>query len=145
MRITDRVLGVIGVLIGGLFVWRATLIEEPFISDPVGPRTFPIIICVMLALAGLALILRPDPEPEWPALGPLLEVLAGAVVLAGYTVILPRLGFVIASAIASGYLCWRLGAPWMRAVIAGVAISVGIYIVFHLILGLSLARGPLGF
>jgi len=29
--------------------------------------------------------------------------------------------------------------------VTGLFISLGIYVVFHLILGLSLARGPLGF
>ena len=33
----------------------------------------------------------------------------------------------------------------VEAVIAGVAIALGIYLVFHLALGLTLARGPLGF
>ena len=55
------------------------------------------------------------------------------------------LGFVIATAFAAAFLSWRLGAGIIQAVIAGVAISVGIYVVFHLALGLSLARGPLGF
>jgi putative tricarboxylic transport membrane protein len=29
--------------------------------------------------------------------------------------------------------------------IAGIVISVGIYVIFHLVLGLSLAKGPWGF
>lgn len=145
MRISDRVLGLAGLLVAVFFIWQATLIEEPFISDPVGPKTFPIIICVVLALAGIALLLRPDPEPDWPALPKLLEVLAAAVVMIGYAELLPELGFVIATVFAAGFLAWRLGASPLQSVIAGLAISIGIYVVFHLILGLSLARGPFGF
>jgi putative tricarboxylic transport membrane protein len=33
----------------------------------------------------------------------------------------------------------------MEAIVAGVIISVTIYVVFNLILGLSLAKGPFGF
>ena len=99
----------------------------------------------MLALAGLALILRPDPEPAWGSLPQTLEVLAGAVVMVGYAELLPELGFVIASAVAAAYLAWRLGSTPVQAMIAGVSISLGIYVVFHLVLGLSLARGPWGF
>jgi len=54
-------------------------------------------------------------------------------------------GFLLATAVAAAFLSWRLGAAPLSAVAAGVAISVGIYVVFHLILGLSLARGPWGF
>jgi len=42
-------------------------------------------------------------------------------------------------------LSWRLGSAPVWAAVSGVGISVGIYVVFHLVLGLSLAKGPLGF
>ncbi|KXF75954.1 hypothetical protein ATN84_17010 [Paramesorhizobium deserti] len=142
---TDRLIGATGLAIAVFFAWRATLIEEPFISDPVGPRIFPLIICVLLGLASLGMLLRPDPEPDWPALPGLMEVAAGTVVLVAYAELLPQLGFIIATFFAAGYLAWRLGASPLRATLAGVTISLGIYAVFHLILGLALARGPFGF
>jgi putative tricarboxylic transport membrane protein len=145
MKITDRVLGVSAVGIAAFFIWRATLIEEPFISDPVGPRVFPIIICVLVGLSGLGLILRPDPDPQWPGLPALLEIGAGTAVFVAYAELLPLLGFVIATIFAAGYLAWRLGAALRHAAVAGLAISLGIFAVFHLALGLTLARGPFGF
>lgn len=145
MKLTDRFVGALGVGIAGFFIWRATLIEEPFISDPVGPKIFPIIICLLLGLASLALVLRPDPEPEWPRLSGILEVVGGLVVFLAYTELLPVLGFVIATIFGAGYLSWRLGARPVAAAIAGLAIALGIYVIFHLALGLNLARGPLGF
>lgn len=145
MSITDRVMGLTGVVIAIFFAWRTTLMDEPFISDPLGPRVFPLIICALLGIAGLAMALRPDAEPEWPALPGLLEVGASAVVLAAYAELLPQLGFVTATFFAAGFLAWRLGAEPLPAVGAGAAIATGIYAIFHLILGLSLARGPFGF
>ena len=62
-----------------------------------------------------------------------------------YAMVLPRIGFVVATAVAAGLLGWRLGSGPVAAAVGGVAIAVGIYVVFHLILGLSLARGPWGF
>jgi putative tricarboxylic transport membrane protein len=62
-----------------------------------------------------------------------------------YTFLLEPLGFVLATALAASLLSWRLGAPLAIAGMSGVGIAVGIYVVFHLILGLSLARGPWGF
>ena len=65
--------------------------------------------------------------------------------LVAYTYALPSLGFVISTALAAAFLSWRLGTePW-KAVLAGVTTSLGIYVVFKLILGLSLAVGPFGF
>ena len=89
-------------------------------------------------------MLRPDTNPEWPTLGRFMEIVFAVVVLVGYALALPDVGFVVATAVASAILSWRLGTHPLAAVLAGVAIAVGIYVVFHLILGLSLAKGPLG-
>ena len=114
-------------------------------SDPLGPKAFPFIIAGVLALAGVYPILRPDPEPQWPAAGRILEIVFAAALMVAYTFALPEFGFVASTAVTAGLLSWRLTAKPLAAAIAGVGIAVGIYVVFHLALGLSLARGPWGF
>ncbi|MEZ5862434.1 MAG: tripartite tricarboxylate transporter TctB family protein [Geminicoccaceae bacterium] len=141
----DRVLGGIGILLAAFFIWQATLIELSFISDPVGPRTFPIIIGVGLGLASLAMLVKPDAAPSWPAASRLFEIALATAVMVAYALLLPELGFLIATALAATYLTWRLGTAPLWAIVTGVLTSVGIFIVFRLILGLSLARGILGF
>lgn len=141
----DRVLGGIGLVLAAFFVWRATLIELSFISDPVGPRTFPIIICVGLALASLVMLLKPDAAPKWPAASRLFEIAMATAVMVAYALLLSDVGFVITTAVAAAYLSWRLGTAPLWALVSGVATSLGIWVVFRLILGLSLASGPLGF
>jgi putative tricarboxylic transport membrane protein len=142
---SDRIFGGLGLALAVFFIWGATRIELSFISDPVGPRTFPIIIGVILGLSSLAVLLRPDPEPSWPGLARLAEIAIAAGVLVAYALLLPVLGFVIATALAAAFLTWRLGTRPLWAAASGGLTSLGIYAVFHLILGLSLARGPLGF
>lgn len=142
---SDRIFGVIGLIISAIFIWRATVIQESFISDAVGPKTFPIIIAIVLGLASAYFIARPDAEPAWPRFATLAELFMTVVVMVAYAELLPVLGFAVCTAIAAAYLSWRLGSPALQALIAGVATSAGLYIVFRLILGLSLARGPLGF
>jgi putative tricarboxylic transport membrane protein len=141
----DRILGGVGLVIAALYIWQATQVRESFISDPIGAKTFPIIIGLVLALTSLVIILRPDEDPRWPALPRLAEMGAAVAVLLLYANVLPEVGFVIATAGAAAFLSWRLGTKPLQALLAGVVISVGIYIVFHVILGLSLAKGPLGF
>lgn len=142
---SDRILGGVGLALALLFIWQATLIQESPFSDVVGPKAFPIIIAVMLAASSLYFIAKPDPSPRWPNAGRLLEIVLAIAVMLLYAQLLPVLGFVIATAMASAYLGWRLGSTPVQALIAGVLTSGGIYLVFRVILGLSLAKGPLGF
>lgn len=144
MKTSDRILGAVCLILGVAFIWGATLIETGFIVDPLGPKSFPIIIGAVLIIASLFVLLMPDPEPEWPVLARSLEVVAAIVVLIGYSLALEPLGFVISTAIAATLLSWRLGGTLPVAAASGVGISVGIFVIFHLILGLSLAKGPLG-
>lgn len=142
---SDRIFGVFGILLAIGFAVAALGIEESFLSDAVGPKAFPLIIAAILGVSSAVIALRPDPEPHWPALGRLAEILAAVVVMVLYAELLPVAGFVAATAVAAGYLSWRLGTPPFGALLTGIGTSVGIYVVFHLVLGLSLARGPWGF
>lgn len=142
---SDRIFGLFGVLLAIGFAASAMLIEESFLSDAVGPKAFPIIIAVVLGVSSAVIALRPDPEPHWPALGRLVEIAAAVVVMILYAELLPVAGFVLTTAFASGYLTWRLGSGLFETVAVGIGTSVGIYVIFHLVLGLSLARGPWGF
>lgn len=140
----DRLFGGIGLALAAFYIWQATRIQLSFISDPVGPKAFPIIIGLLLGVSSLVIILRPDPRPHWPALGRLAEIGLAVVVLLAYAYSLPSAGFLISTALAAAFLTWRLGTAPVPALVAGVLTSIGIYVVFHLILGLSLAEGPFG-
>jgi len=141
----DRLLGVVCLALAAFLIWRSTLIEPGFIVDPLGPKAFPIIIGGVLGLAGLFPLVGPDPRPAWPGVGGFLEIGIAVVVMVAYALLLPEIGFVVATAIAASVLGWRLGSPPAYAAISGLSISLGIYVIFHLVLGLSLARGPWGF
>lgn len=142
---SDRLLGGILLALALAFIAGAMQIKSAIVFDALGPKSFPIIVGVLLALASLYPLFRPDPEPDWPSPARGLEIVATLGVMIAYALLLEPLGFVIATALAAAILSWRLGAPLAVAALAGIGISVGIYVVFHLLLGLSLARGPLGF
>ena len=142
---SDRILGVVGLCLAAFYIWAATTIPESFMADVIGPSTFPIIIALILAICSAIFVLKPDPSPDWPTSGPLIEIAFAVAVMVAYAQLLPDVGFLIATAVATTYLTWRLGSKPLSSVLIGVLTSVGIYVVFHLILGLSLARGPFGF
>ncbi|MXN65632.1 tripartite tricarboxylate transporter TctB family protein [Stappia sp. GBMRC 2046] len=142
---SDRIFGVVCLLLAGFYIYSASSIELGFIETPVGPRAFPYIIGAVLALGGLYPIFVPDERPDWPDMRGVIEIVFATAVMIAYAMVLEEFGFVISTAIAAALLGWRLGTPPLWAAISGVLISVGIYVIFHLILGLSLARGPWGF
>ncbi len=132
-------------VLAAFYIYFAMQTQIGFISDPLGPRAFPVIIGIVLAVAGGYTFVRPDPTPDWPALGKLLEIVFAVAVMIAYTYALPKIGFTVSTAFASGILSWRLGAHPVKAGIAGVVIAVSIFVVFRLVLNLSLAIGPWGF
>jgi putative tricarboxylic transport membrane protein len=142
---SDRIFASICIALAVLMGWGATIIEESFIQDPLGPKAFPLVIALVLAACGVAMFLRPDEDPVWPHRRKQIQLLwtIGAMIL--YVQFLPVVGFLVATAIGAGFLSWQLGASVKQACWGGFSISVGIYVVFKLILGLSLARGPFGF
>ena len=141
----DRVFGVFTLLLTFFYIFSAYIIEESFISDHIGPKIYPYIVSFFLISSSLFLIFKPDLKPKWPEFGKLIEILMTAVILIMYAVFLPVIGFVFSTLFASSFISWRLGAKLSSAFIAGVIISVTIFILFRKILGLSLATGPLGF
>ncbi|MFZ2219165.1 MAG: tripartite tricarboxylate transporter TctB family protein [Rhodoferax sp.] len=142
---TDRLFGLAALLLAGLMTWGASVIEESFIQDPLGPKAFPWVIAVVLAITGLFMIVKPDDDPEWPTRQKFLRIIWSVVAMVLYAELLPIVGFVVTTAAVAAFLAWQLGATLLQAAVGGVVISGGIYVVFHLVLGLSLARGPLGF
>lgn len=142
---SDRIFGGVGLALAAFYIWAATIIPTSFMADVIGPGTFPIIIGIVMALCSVYFLLRPDAEPAWPQRGGLLEIACAFAAMMLYAMLLPELGFVVSTILATAYLTWRLGSKPLGALVTGVSTSLGIYVVFHLILGLSLARGPLGF
>lgn len=142
---SDRILGIVCVVLAGLFIWQATQVETGFIVDPLGPRVFPMIVGAMLGLAGLYPILRPDPEPAWPSRARVLEIGFAVLVMVFFAAFVGNLGFVATTTVTAGLLSWRLGSRPLAALLTGVGIAVVIYVLFHFALGISLARGPWGF
>jgi len=142
---SDRIFGVFGLALAVFYLWAASIIKDSFMVDVVGPRAFPYMVGTVLALCSIYFIFRPDEEPVWPSFRKFAEILFAAAVMLAYAWALPEFGFLISTVFATAYLTWRLGTRPIPALVTGVLTSGGIYIVFHLILGLSLAKGPLGF
>lgn len=139
---SDRIFGLVGLLIALAYVASATQIQTSFLADPVGPKTFPIIIGVVAAICCLVMLFRPDPDPEWPDAPTWVALAVAVVVLVGYAYALKPLGFLLPTAIAAGILSYQISPNKKAAAVAGVCLSLGLFVLFKFALGLSLVGLP---
>lgn len=139
---SDRIFGLVAVLGALAYVVGAFQIQSSFMSDPVGSKTFPIIVASAAGICGFVMMLRPDPEPEWPGFGALLGIALSVAVLIGYAYALKPMGFVIPTAIAAGVLSYQIAPRPVFAILAGLGLSIGLFVLFKYVLGLGLVPFP---
>jgi len=146
MTKADRVWGVVILVFGGIYLLEGIRIPPAAIGDPLGPRTFPTILGIVMAACGAYLILRPEARTAPPALqrrvfGP---VLALSVLLIAYALSLAWMGYPVATCL------FLLGAAWMmgerspiRAGLIALLFSVGVHLLFTRFLNIPLPIGLL--
>ena len=141
---SDRVFGVVVAVVALAYIAAARNIQTSFLTDPVGPKTFPIAIGCIAALAAMFLVFRPDPEPQWPGFKTLGALALSVLVLVGYAYALKPLGFLLPTALAAGLLSYQIAPRWRYAAIAGISLSAGLFAIFRFALGLGLQPFPRG-
>ena len=139
---SDRIFGLVVIVVALGYILSAMQIQASFMSDPVGSKTFPILIGVIAALCGAIMVFRPDPEPEWPGVATLLSIGAAVAVLVAYAYSLKPLGFLIPTAVAAGILSFQIHPRIVTAVASGIGLSVGLYLLFKYGLDLGLVAFP---
>ena len=142
MRVSDRVFGLVVLLASIAFFYAAMQIRPGFGFDKLGPRAFPMGLGVAGALCGLVMILRPDEEPGWPGPGALIQIAVATVVMLGFALFLKELGFLLTGALAAGILAWQIQPKPMAAALSGIALSVGLWVIFTYALGLNVPALP---
>lgn len=140
----DRILGLGLLVLAVAYGWAAQQWPEPFGgAETVGPETFPTMLAVVLVAGSLYLMIKPDPDAQWPVGKSAFELVISLVVLVVYTLLLEPLGFVIATTLAVGTLSWRMGAAPRPAFLTGLLSAVVVFVLFNYGLSLSLPAGLL--
>lgn len=139
---TDRIFGVVVILVALAFIVSAYNLPAGNIFDKLGPKAFPIIIGVGMILSAAVLVVKPDPEPDWPALPTLLALGLATAVLVGYAYALKPFGFLLPTAIAASVLSYQITPKRVPAMLTGLGLSVGLFVIFRYALGLSLLALP---
>jgi putative tricarboxylic transport membrane protein len=139
---SDRILGLV-VVIGALAFFASALqIQTSFLSDPVGPRLFPLMIAVAAFLCGLALLAKPDAEPEWPGLGGWVNMGIALAVLLAYAYLILPMGFLLSTALAAAGVSFMIEKNARNAILTGLGLSIVLFVIFKYGLGLGLVAFP---
>lgn len=139
---SDRIVGLGLILLAAWYGWTAGEYQAEF-ADPLGPSMFPRLLAPFIAGLGLWLIMRPDPDPEWPRGWTLLVQSVTVALMLAYALAIVPVGFIISTAVLAALLAMLLGARLLPATASGVAASLGCYTLFTYVLELSLPTGTL--
>jgi len=137
MRLGDRIFGVVAIVAAAIYIYTATQVQQSFLPDPVGSQTFPIIIGAVAILCALVMIARPDPDTDWPAPRTLIALAVACVALLVFAYALKPLGFVGPCFVVVTLLSYQISPRPVFALITGIGLAVGLYVLFHYVLGLT--------
>ena len=144
LSLNDRVLGIAALLFAALITALGYDLEPPFSYEPVGPKAFPLLIALIIALCGLRLIVKGGGHVEANPPGANTRILAMVAYLAVYAFLFQWIGFIVATTLMVTFVGRLFQATWPQAIIGGTIMSVGLYILFDKVLDVVLPMGILG-
>lgn len=139
---SDRIFGLIAAVVALAYIASATQIKSGFMTDPVGPKGFPLLVGVVAAVCAMFMVFKPDENPTWPGLRTIGALLFSVVVLVCYAYALKPMGFLVPTALAAGILSYQISPGIKSAVGAGLGLSLTLFIIFKYALGLGLYAFP---
>jgi putative tricarboxylic transport membrane protein len=133
----DRIFGLVALVTAVAYLAAATQIETNMFSGEFLPKLFPYLIGSVAAVCALFMVFKPDPDPEWPVAGTWLNMALAVAVLAVYAVLLTPLGFVLPTIFAAGILSYQISPRAIPAMLSGLGLSLGLFVLFKYALGLG--------
>ena len=137
----DRAAGAVVLLLSAAYWWEAGNLASGF-GDPLGPAAFPRLIAVPTGLLALFLILRPDPDARWWHDRQSVAQMLSLAALLAVPILIEPLGFPVTATIGAGALALLFGAGPLAALVTGLAVGFGLFLVFDALLGLPLPGWP---
>jgi putative tricarboxylic transport membrane protein len=140
---SDRTLGAVCVVVAGAMAWAATGYNPPISYEPVGPKSFPILLAALMAVAGAWLLVKPSlTVASWTGTPWRPIAICGASVLA-YSLMFEWFGFPIATTLMSVPIGIAFGGSWKKTLLAGLVLGFSCYLLFDKVLDVVLPTGLL--
>lgn len=143
MPLNDRVLGTSALIFAALITALGYDLVPPFSYEPVGPRAFPLLLALIIALCGLRLLIKGGGAVEANPAGANARIVAMAAYLAAYAFLFQWAGFIPATTLMVVFIGRLFGARWIQAIVGGVVMSVGLFYLFDKGLDVVLPSGIL--
>ena len=134
---SDRIFGLVALITAVAYLAAASQIQTNMFSGEFLPKLFPYLIGTVAAICALVITFKPDPDPDWPESGTWINMAVAVVVLAIYAVMLAPLGFILPTAIAAGALSYQISPRRGPAILSGIGLSLGLFVLFKYALGLG--------
>ncbi|MEH6648274.1 tripartite tricarboxylate transporter TctB family protein [Sulfitobacter sp.] len=134
---SDRIFGLVTLISAVAYLAAATQIQTNQFSGEFMSKLFPMLIGGVAALSSLIMVFKPDPEPGWPAASAWISMGAAVIVLSIYAVLLKPLGFILPTIFAAGILSYQISPRAKPAMLAGIGLSLGLFVLFKFALGLG--------
>ena len=144
ISLNDRVLGIAALIFAALITAFGYDLEPPFSYEPVGPKAFPLILALIIALCGLRLIIKGGGEVEANPQGANARIALMVAYLAGYAFLFQWIGFILATTLMVAFIGRLFQATWAQAFIGGIVMSIGLFYLFDKGLDVVLPTGILG-
>lgn len=147
MRRADLAIG-LGLLAFTVFyAQQSFLIRRGFASDRLGPAFFPRLLALALGVLAVILVVRALAGRSDPSRPPAIRAGAFAAMLAllvAYGLLMPRVGFVLATPVLLGAVIWILGLrAWTALIGTALGVTAVLYVLFGRALHVLLPMGPL--
>lgn len=144
MTLNDRVLGIAALIFAAAITALGYDLEPPFSYEPVGPKAFPLLLALIIALCGVRLIIKGGGEVEANPEGANARIAAMAAYLAGYAFLFQWIGFIAATSLMVALVGRLFQATWVQAIVGGLILSIGLFFLFDKGLDVVLPTGILG-
>lgn len=144
----QRILALVLILLCAGLAIAAWQYEAAYSYEPVGPRTFPLLLIGLLAAGALYLLLQPvesSGTSERVDVGMVVSVCLCVVMLTIYATLFEVAGFLISSTLFAVCFARLYGGTWRNSTIVGVVIAVSLYLLFEKVLDVPLPVGLLSF
>ncbi len=139
----DRILGIAALVFAALMAWFGWGIQAPFSYEPVGPRAFPMLLALIIALCGawLAFRGREQAEPNPPGANSRIALMVVYCLL--YAFFFEPLGFIVATTAVTILVGRLFGGAWVKVAAGGLVMSVLFFLLFDRALDVVLPLGIL--
>jgi putative tricarboxylic transport membrane protein len=142
---SDRILGAVCVAAAVAMGVAAQGYAAQISYEPVGPRAFPMLLSVLIGLAGLWLVIRPSDHSAAVVAARLQMLIATVVATLIYASLFQWLGFTLATALMAVPVGMAFGGNWRQSLIGGIGLGLGFFLLFDKLLDVVLPTGLLAF